>query len=441
MAHDCLQDVRYGCALHGALRTALEIPGIVPIVHSNAGCAAQGSLSDYASGLGYGPYGGFEIPSTNVLERHVVFGGASRLREQIKNSEKVVEANLYAVLSGCEPAMVGDDIPAMIKEAVGQDIPVFGNETAGFKGLPHVGYEVFMDNLIRAIPLVLSSYDTVPDDQGLSVNLLGIIPGVNVHFQNDLEELSELLNGIGISSNYLFHEHGWSDLYHLPRASLTLVFSKWGVQAARRLEVLFGVPWILISDIPVGPAAVSRFLETVGNTLNLSLSKIQEYIRSREQSFQCIFGRISDYYYSEDIEKKVTIVSDENYARGYADFLRHYLGADIGQIIAADHREEDQSPGEPLKTDPDTIRQSVVDSHSQFILGSALETRLGRELQIACMAVEYPLENQIVLGTTYIGINGALRLAEDYISEVIRHNRKQQQQSAEILFKSDLFGI
>lgn len=228
----------------------------------------------------------------------------------------------------------------------------------------------------------------------------------------------------------------------IPGASLTLVFSKWGIRAARRLEELYGVPWILIPDIPVGPDAVSRFLETVGNVLNLPLSKIQEYIRNRKQRFQYTLQRISDYYYSEDIKKKVTIVSDENYARGYADFLRRCLGADIGQIIAADYREEEQSPEkEPLKTDPDTIRKSVVDSDSQFILVSSLESRLGRELRIACMAVEYPLENQIVLGTTYIGINGAIRLAEDYISAVIRHNRKQQQQAAKILFESDIFGI
>lgn len=439
MAHDCLQEVRYGCAFHGALRTALEIPGVVPVVHSNAGCATQGSLSDYASGLGYGPCGGFEIPSTNVLERHVVFGGASRLREQMKNSVKVVKANLYAVLSGCEPAMVGDDIPAMIKEAVGQEIPVFGSETAGFKGLPHVGYEVFMDNLIRALPLVMSLYDTDSYSYGqeLTVNLLGIIPGVNAHFQNDLEELSDLLNGIGISSNYLFQEQGWTDLYHLPRASLTLVFSKWGVQAAKRLEELFGVPWILIPDIPVGPAAVSEFLKTVGNTLNLPLSKIEEYISRREQTFQYAFQRIFDYYYSEDVEKKVTIVSDENYARGYADFLKRYLGADIDQIIVTDQREEEKWEKEQT---PDTIRQSVVHSGSQFILGSSLESRLGRELKIAHIAVEYPLENQIVLGTTYIGIKGALRLAEDYVTAVIKHNREQQQQSAELLFQSDIFG-
>ncbi len=433
MTHDCLQRSRYGCAFQGALRTALEIPGIVPVVHSNGGCALQGSLSDYASGLGYGSHGGLEIPSTNVLERHVVFGGGSRLREQIKNSAKVIKANLYAVLNGCEPAMVGDDIPAMVKEAVGQGIPIFESETAGFKGLPHAGYEVFMDNLIKALPLASGTEENALSGQELSVNLLGIIPGANVHFQNDLKELSFLLNGIGISSNYLFNENGWSQLCHLPKASLTLVFSRWGLQAARRLEELFGVPWLLIPDIPVGPAAVGEFLKTVGNALNLPSEKIEEYMKKRKREFHHTFQRILDYYYPEDMEKSVTIVSDENYGKGYGNFLSRYLGANAVQIIPADHREN----GEP----PQSPEQPALPPGSRFILGSSLESRLGEELQIACLAVEYPLENQIVLGSTYIGINGALRLAEDYISAIIRYNRKQQQQSANLLFESDIFGI
>ncbi len=433
MAHDCLQKGRFGCAFHGALRTALEIPGIVPVVHSNGGCAQQGSLSDYGAGLGYGFHGGLEIPSTNVLERHVVFGGGSRLREQIKNSSKVVNAELYAVLSGCESAMVGDDIPAMVKEAVGQGIPVFGSETAGFKGLPHAGYEVFMDNLIRALPLVSDSKEAAPSGQGVSVNLFGIIPGVNIHFQNDLSELSFLLNGIGVSSNYLFNENGWSQLCRLPEASLSLVFSKWGVQAAKRLKELFGVPWLLIPDIPVGPGAVSEFLKTVGEALHLPLEKIEEYSGKREREFQHIFQRIYDYYYPEDIRKSVTIVSDENYGRGYGDFLSRYLGANTVQIIPADHQEK----GQP----PTASQQWDVSSGSQFILGSSLESRLGDKRQMASLAVEYPLENQIVLGSTYIGINGALRLTEEYISTIIRYNRKQQQKSAQFLFESDIFGV
>jgi len=39
---------RYGCALHGAVRTLTAIRGVVPIVHSNAGCAIQDALASRA---------------------------------------------------------------------------------------------------------------------------------------------------------------------------------------------------------------------------------------------------------------------------------------------------------------------------------------------------------------------------------------------------------
>ena len=76
-------NARNGCLLQGVLNATKAVGGFVPIIHSNPGCGFQGYLG---GSLLDGPFGNEgDIPATNVSEKHVVFGGTSRLREQIKN--------------------------------------------------------------------------------------------------------------------------------------------------------------------------------------------------------------------------------------------------------------------------------------------------------------------------------------------------------------------
>ena len=68
---------RYTCALGGALSTLRAIPRAIPIVHAASGCGynlfnATNSGSAY---LGGGYCGSTSLPSSNVTEREIVFGG------------------------------------------------------------------------------------------------------------------------------------------------------------------------------------------------------------------------------------------------------------------------------------------------------------------------------------------------------------------------------
>jgi nitrogenase molybdenum-iron protein beta chain len=124
-----VESPRNACALIGALQTIQAIEGFVPIIHSTAGCALQQYLggSVAGGGVGAGLAEGATVSSSNISEKHVVFGGSSRLREQIKNTVKVLKGDL------CSPDrlrhMVGDDIPAMAKEAREQGLPVIHANT------------------------------------------------------------------------------------------------------------------------------------------------------------------------------------------------------------------------------------------------------------------------------------------------------------------------
>ena len=68
---------RYSCSLAGAQYTVHAIDRAIPILHSGPGCAFTNFFGqNFASGLqGAGYAGGLSVPSTNLYEKQIVFGG------------------------------------------------------------------------------------------------------------------------------------------------------------------------------------------------------------------------------------------------------------------------------------------------------------------------------------------------------------------------------
>jgi len=94
-----VEQPRYQCALGGALATINALPRTSAVIHGAPGC---GSSTDMAAALGSGYWGstycnGRATPSTNTLEREIIFGGEERLSEQLRATFRVVDADLYAV--------------------------------------------------------------------------------------------------------------------------------------------------------------------------------------------------------------------------------------------------------------------------------------------------------------------------------------------------------
>ena len=198
-----LEGSRSGCALHGTLHAALAVEGVVPIIHSTSGCGVQGHLggATCSGWSGSGTCGGSAQPSSNISEKQIVFGGSSRLREQIKNTVKVVSGELYVVLSGCSTEMVGDDIPAMCKEARDQGFPVISIASAGFRGSAWRGYELFLKEVIDQLEAPAGAvFDLIP---GL-INILGVVPVQNAQWEGNLDEIASLLARVGLRANTLF---------------------------------------------------------------------------------------------------------------------------------------------------------------------------------------------------------------------------------------------
>lgn len=67
---------RFSCTLGGALQTITSLPGAVPIIHAASGCGGNLFSTQQAAGLyGSGFCGGLSMPSSNVSEKEIIFGG------------------------------------------------------------------------------------------------------------------------------------------------------------------------------------------------------------------------------------------------------------------------------------------------------------------------------------------------------------------------------
>jgi len=108
-----IEQVRYACSL-GALTSVLAIPGATPITHCGPGCAAKqfGSLATINGYQG----GDFYVASTNLTSEEVVFGGTERLDELVDATRKIMTSDLYVVLTGCVPELVGDYVDHVVSK-------------------------------------------------------------------------------------------------------------------------------------------------------------------------------------------------------------------------------------------------------------------------------------------------------------------------------------
>ncbi|MGN0657121.1 MAG: nitrogenase component 1 [Ruminiclostridium sp.] len=425
---EIINSPRSGCGLHGAVQTVSAIKGAVPIVHSNSGCAVSNYLANKASGTAAGYVSGYSVPGTDSLERHIIFGGASRLREQIKNTLKVVNGDLYIVLNSCEAAMVGDDIDAMTREVQEQGEPVIDSLTAGFHGDTYYGYENVVADILKKLPDVRKiEKNTNPE----LVNLFGILPGHDIYYRGVLEELSRLLQGLGLKTNLFFgQENGVEEFADAQNAGLSIVFSKWGLKAAEHLKAAYEIPILPFLTIPVGPEQTENLLREVGRALDIQEDKVEACIGKERKYFRYYFKDLLDDVYEQHAGKNIALVGDAAAVLSLAEFLGGYFGAAVKGVVITDLNEKEFGEAynkDSLKQlseaiyfskDNTEIRSELKTLDVEFILGSSLEETTADEKNIPILPVSYPAYHQSIADKSYAGIKGALRLAEDFLTKI-----------------------
>ncbi|HWQ63479.1 MAG TPA: nitrogenase component 1 [Methanospirillum sp.] len=424
---------RFSCALGGALGTALGIYGTVPILHSGAGCGIGQLFGQlYAGGQNAGgPQGGTSTPCSSLVEHHVVFGGEEKLKDLIKASTELMEGDLYAVITGCVPSLIGDDVNAVVRPFKEEKDIVYV-KTSGFTGNSYEGYELFFEAVINDI---LKPAEKI---QPKTVNIFGIVPYQHVFWKGDAKTIKDLLARIGVTANVFLAEFDGTDqLRNIPAAEYNIVLSTWnGHRVVNLLKEKFETPFLSFPSVPIGPKQTAEFLRTVGKTLNISEKVVESVIESEERRVYRFIEYGGDAHMLVRPHPFFAVVADSGTAIGITRFLVNELGYLPDVIQIADEPPEEvraeitkhlteglETPVKPdviFETDSHLVRQNLKNRPFLFLYASSLEAPTSlQEFGAIPITVSFPAMNRLILNRTYAGFDGALTLFEETISTFV----------------------
>jgi nitrogenase molybdenum-iron protein beta chain len=190
-------------------------------------------------GAGYA--GSDAVPSSNLIEKDVVFGGADRLHNLIEGALKVMDGDFFVVLTSCTSEIIGDDVANVVGNFRNRGVPIVYAETAGFKGDSYKGHELILEAIIEQH---LKPSDT--KEKGL-VNVFASVPRHDPFWEGDLNELKKLLSYLGLKANILFgyNSGGIKAFEEIPKAEFNLLVSPHiGLNTVKLLEEKFGTPYL-----------------------------------------------------------------------------------------------------------------------------------------------------------------------------------------------------
>lgn len=418
------ENPRGTCVLGGINAVLGSIDRVCPIFHAGPGCCMQTTAGEAGQSGGKSPsfVSGVSLPSSNMLEKEVVFGGEDKLRTTIQGAVDIIDAEAYFILTGCTAGIIGDDIESIAEEFLEKGIRVYPIETPGFAGDSNLGYEVVFDSFIQHIVK-----EGLPRQKNL-VNLLGIIPYHDPFWAGNFEELSRILRKLGLEVQTFFTEHqGIKQVEQSSAAALNIIVNPWLLKsAAKQYETRFGVPTLRYAGLPVGATDTTDFIRQVADRLNLDKTLVERVIEEEE-----------DYVYSyldtaigQLSWKRFAVVGDANTVVGITRYLANDYSFTPLIAIVTDpmFREEDKEritkriteleyarpPKVIFETDQYKITKALeAEGDITLLIGSTNEREVALKKDIQCSIISFPITDRLIFNRTYAGYRGSLTLIED----------------------------
>lgn len=419
------ENPRGGCVLSGINSVLAAIDRVCPILHSGPGCCMQTTAAEQGqSGHKHACFvSGVSLPSSNMLEKEVVFGGVDKLRTTIQGAIDIIDASSYFVLTGCTAGIIGDDIVSVTEEFRQKGHNVYSIETPGFAGDSNLGYEAVWNTFIDKIIQPAKKKDSA------LVNIFGIIPYHDPFWAGTLEEIERILSLLGLKVNTFFTKHQGIDVIeHCSEAALNIIINPWIFkEPAKKFEEKFKVPSIRFPFAPIGATDTSNFLRQVASALNLS-NELAEKVIAQEE----------DYVYSY-LAQSIGVLSWKRFAvagdASSAIAITRYLANDYSfspvlvVITEPVFRPEDKEriiqnitqleyappPKIVFASDQWEINKAIREEPEEITLlvGSTNEKEVALEKGIQFLNGTFPMNERLVFNRTYCGYRGSLTFTED----------------------------
>ncbi|MBP2646320.1 MAG: nitrogenase molybdenum-iron protein, alpha and beta chain, partial [Firmicutes bacterium] len=312
--------------------------------------------------------------------------------------------------------------------------PVIYASTPGFKGNNYLGHEWVLQAIIE-------QYLKPPSKK--SKGLVNIWAGTPLHdpfWLGNLRELEKLIAELGLTPNTIFgHGRGIENINKIPEAEFNLLVSPWvGLNSVKLLKEKFETPYLHYATLPVGAFETSKFLRVVGEYAGIDSEKINQIVKKYEDEYYYYIERFADVFLETRVmAKRFTVVSDAQYAVAFTKFLVNDVGLfPAKQYIVDDTPEEYQQQVQQhfhelnyeiqaevlFSTDGHQIHEEIGNADYYgypLIIGSSWEKKIAQKTKAHFLAVSWPLNERLVVNSSYVGYGGGLKLLEDIYSVVL----------------------
>lgn len=363
------------------------------------------------------------LPSTNMLEKEVVFGGTEKLRTTVQGAIDIIDADAYFVLTGCTAGIIGDDIVSVTEEFQDKGYSVYPIETPGFVGDSNLGYETVWTTMINQV-----IEEDVPKDDKL-VNIFGVIPYHDPFWSGALEEIDRILSALGLKVNTFFTKHqGIETIRKCSGAALNIIINPWLFKGpAKKMEQKFGIPSIRVPGLFVGATDTTKFVRQVAEAMHLDQEIVDKVIAAEEEY-------VYDYL-AQSVGvvswKRFAVVADANNAVGITRYLANDFSFTPVLVIVSEplFRQEDKDrivaqiedleyakpPKVIFASDQYEINQALREEEEEItlLIGSSNEREVALEKDIQFILAAFPMNERLVFNRTYAGYRGSLTFTED----------------------------
>lgn len=226
------------CAFCGSRVVLYPVTDALHLIHGPIGCASytwdiRGSMSS-----------GIELNrnsfSTDLREKHIVFGGEKRLYKALNELISKYSPNAAFVYSTCIVGVIGDDVQSICKiVSEERGIPIIPVMSEGFQGSKKDGYKIACDALSKII-----GTDNTKKISNKSINILG-----DFNLAGELWILTEYYKKMGVQVlTSITGDAKVYDLRNAHRASLNVVQCSGSMlHLAKLMEQKYHIPYIKVS--------------------------------------------------------------------------------------------------------------------------------------------------------------------------------------------------
>lgn len=226
------------CVFCGSRVVLYPIADALHLVHGPIGCASY--TWDIRGALSSGPELHRSSFSTDLREKHVIFGGEKQLYNALIELIDKHQPKAAFVYSTCIVGVIGDDVQAVCKKVQGEKaIPVIAVMAEGFQGSKKDGYKIACDAMNTLVGTA-NNKEIIPH----SINILG-----DFNLAGELWILTEYYKRMGIQIVASITGDGRvNDIQNAHRASLNIVQCSGSMMhLAKSMKQEHGIPFIKVS--------------------------------------------------------------------------------------------------------------------------------------------------------------------------------------------------